>query len=95
MAAEGMPFPWRLNRSTISANLELISEMSVEAEFPERRIRTIVPFMPFRYLLSGDVSMRSFMPGIAFAAWRALERALRPWMKHLAMFAIIVLDRSR
>ena len=28
MAAEGMQFPWRLNRSTISANLELIWEMS-------------------------------------------------------------------
>ena len=30
MAAEGMPFPWRLNRSTISANSELIWEMSPE-----------------------------------------------------------------
>ncbi len=29
MAAEGMPFPWRLNRSTISANVELIWEISV------------------------------------------------------------------
>ncbi len=29
MAAEGMPFPWRPNRSKISANLELIWEMSV------------------------------------------------------------------
>ena len=28
MAAERMPFPWRLNRSTISANLEFIWEMS-------------------------------------------------------------------
>ncbi len=27
---EGMPFPWGLNRSTISANLKLIWEMSVE-----------------------------------------------------------------
>ncbi len=30
MAAEGMAFPWRLNRSTISASSELIWEMSVE-----------------------------------------------------------------
>ncbi len=66
-----------------------------EAEFPRWRIRAIEPFMPFRYLLSGGVSMRSFMPGIAFAAWRGLERVLRPWMKHLAMFAFIVLDRTR
>ncbi len=30
MAAEGLPFPWRLNRNTNSANLELIWERSVE-----------------------------------------------------------------
>lgn len=66
-----------------------------EAEFPRWRIRAIEPFMPFRYLLSGGVSLRSLMPGIAFGAWRAVERALRPWMKHLAMFAFIALDRTR
>ncbi len=32
MAAEGMPFPWRLNRRTISANTELIWEMSVDSK---------------------------------------------------------------
>ncbi len=31
-AAEGMQFPWRLNRSTISANLELIWGMLVKWE---------------------------------------------------------------
>ncbi len=30
MAAEGMQFPWRLDRHTISANLELIWEMSAQ-----------------------------------------------------------------
>jgi SAM-dependent methyltransferase len=60
-------------------------------EFPEWHIYAIKPLMPFRYLLSGGVSMRSLMPGWSFALWRNLENLLRPWMKSLAMFALIVL----
>jgi SAM-dependent methyltransferase len=66
-----------------------------EREFPQWAIRAIQPQMPFRYLVSGGVSMRSLMPGAAFGLWRGLENLLRPWMKHLAMFAFIVLERAR
>ena len=65
-----------------------------EREFPEWQIHTIKPFMPFRYLLSGGVSMCSLMPGWSFALWRNLENLLRPWMKSLAMFALIVLVKE-
>ena len=65
-----------------------------EREFPEWQIHTIKPFMPFRYLLSGGVSMRNLMPGWSFALWRNLENLLRPWMKSLAMFALIVLVKE-
>lgn len=64
------------------------------AEFKEWRIESIRPAMPFRYLLSGGVSLRSFMPGWTFTAWRGVERALQPWMNSLAMFATIVLRRT-
>jgi SAM-dependent methyltransferase len=64
-----------------------------ERECPEWAIRVIGPQMPFRYLVSGGVSMRSLMPGFAFGMWRGLENMLHPWMKHLAMFARIVLER--
>jgi SAM-dependent methyltransferase len=64
-----------------------------ERECPEWAIRAIKPQMPFRYLVSGGVSMRSLMPGFAFGTWRGLESILHPWMKHLAMFARIVLER--
>ena len=50
--------------------------------------------MPFRYLLSGGVSLRSLVPGWSFALWRNLENLLRPWMKSLAMFALIVLVKE-
>ena len=64
-----------------------------EGEFPELHIEQIQPLMPFRYLVSGGVSMRSLMPRSATPLWRAVERALEPWMRHWAMFALIVLRR--
>ena len=63
-------------------------------EFPEWRIDEVRPGMPFRYLVSGGVSMRNLMPGWSFNAWRGAERALQPVMGQLAMFATIVLTRT-
>jgi SAM-dependent methyltransferase len=63
-------------------------------EFPAWRLKSIEPTMPFRYLLSGGVSMRSLMPGWAHRGWRAAENLLRPWMDSWAMFAYLVLERS-
>jgi len=63
-------------------------------EFSQWRIDSIRPTMPFRYLLSGGVSLRSLMPGWTFGAWRGIERVLDPWMGSLAMFATIVLRRT-
>ncbi len=65
-----------------------------EREFPQWRIAMIKPFMPFRYLVSGGVSLRALMPGWTFGAWRGLERMIDPWMKTWAMFALIVLRRG-
>ncbi len=56
-------------------------------------ISRIHPFMPFRYLVSGGVGMRSLMPGWSHGAWRGLERLLAPWMDRLAMFAFVLLER--
>ncbi len=65
-----------------------------EREFPMWGIRVIKPMMPFCYLVSGGVSMRSLMPGWSFGFWRGLENALAPWMESLAMFAYIVLAKK-
>ena len=64
-----------------------------EQEFPAWKVQTIHPIMPFRYLISGGVSLRSLMPGLTFEMWRALERCIDPWAHHLGMFAHIVLTR--
>jgi SAM-dependent methyltransferase len=64
-----------------------------EQEFPEWRIEVVAPLMPFRYLVSGGVSFRSFMPGWSSPAWRSLEGLLRVGAPRLGMFARIVLRR--
>jgi hypothetical protein len=64
-----------------------------EAEHPEWRIASIEPCMPFSYLLSGGLSPVSIAPGWAFDPWQRVESLLAPWMRHLAMFAVIVLER--
>jgi SAM-dependent methyltransferase len=60
-----------------------------EKEFPEFEIESIRPFMPFRYLLSGGVSMRSLMPGFTSGAWALVERSLDFQRDRLGMFAFV------
>jgi len=64
-----------------------------EKEFPEFSIEMNRPFMPFRYIVSGGVGMRSLMPGFTHSAWAALERALEFEMKRLGMFAFLELRK--
>jgi hypothetical protein len=64
-----------------------------EQEFPQWQIEMIKPFMPFRYLLSGGVSLRGLAPGWSFGMWRHLENLISRWSNQLAMFAQIVLRR--
>jgi SAM-dependent methyltransferase len=62
--------------------------------FPEVLIEEIHPMMPFRYLVSGGVSMRSLMPGILYGAWVGLEALLSPWSHSLGMFTLIDVQRK-
>jgi SAM-dependent methyltransferase len=68
--------------------------LQFEREFPMWRIHAIEPMMPFSYLLSGGVSLRSLMPGWSFKYWRGLENRLSPFINKLAMFAYIVLQKT-
>lgn len=50
------------------------------------------PFMPFRYLASGGVSLRSLQPGWAYPIWRWIDNI--PTMKRrLGVFALIVIEK--
>ena len=64
----------------------------LERDWRGLQVVEITPFMPFRYLLSGGVSMRSLQPGWAFNAWSAFER-LPGLARSMAVFALIVLER--
>jgi len=61
-----------------------------ESEFPQWDIKEIKLIMPFSYLISGGVSMRSLMPGWMYRPVRKLEQILS--QKHFAMFALIELE---
>jgi hypothetical protein len=65
-----------------------------ESHFPELEIHAIRPFMPFRYLVSGGVSMRQLMPTATFHLWRKVESWLCSWPRHWSMFAFIHLKRQ-
>lgn len=64
-----------------------------ETQFPQLVIDEIRPFMPFRYLVSGGVGLRSLMPSFTHSIWKNLERMLEPQMSKLAMFVFVSLRR--
>jgi len=65
-----------------------------EEKFPAWHIKDINLHSPFCYLLSGGVSLRSFMPGNLYCFWRKIENMFNPWMAYWAMFATIYLERK-
>lgn len=64
-------------------------------EYPDWTVRSVRELMPFRYLVSGGVSMRGLMPGWTFPLWRALEACLGPCRGLLGMFALITLEKVK
>jgi SAM-dependent methyltransferase len=64
-------------------------------EFPEWEVASITPFMPFRYLISGGVSMRPIIPGWSHNFWALLESCFSPWINYWAMFAHITLAKRK
>ena len=64
-----------------------------EERLSEWTLTSIQVGLPFRYLLSGGVSLRALSPGWSFGAWRWLEQCLEPAMGKLGLFARIVLTR--
>ena len=65
-----------------------------ETEFPALRIRSIRPLMPLSYLFSGGFTAVALLPGWSYPLWRRVERSLPPFERRLAMFAVIVLERT-
>jgi SAM-dependent methyltransferase len=77
--------PWII----FERDAEILSE-----EFPEWRINEPQPFMPFRYLLSGGMTLRSMMPFALYPFWKYFEDKMQPWSHRWGMFAQITLKRK-
>ena len=59
------------------------------------QIKLVKETMPFRYLLSGGVSMRNLIPTWMIRPLTFLETSMSPRiMKNMAMFAIVVITKS-
>lgn len=65
-----------------------------EQKFPRLRIESVAYCHPFRYVLSGGVSMRQLVPTFAYPLVAGLEAVLSPLNKQLAMFMRIVVVKS-
>jgi hypothetical protein len=66
-----------------------------ESDFRDLTIKEVRPFMPFRYLVSGGVSMRQLMPEAALNPWLKLESWFSAWPHHWSMFALIHISRRQ
>ncbi len=64
-----------------------------EKEFPQWAIKGIKITMPFRYLVSGGISLYNLVPAWSFNFWKTLESFINTWNNKLGMFATIVLER--
>jgi len=65
-----------------------------EKSFPGLKVERVQPMMPFRYLVSGGVSMIQLQPKAVYGLWKGLEGALSPFKNQLAMFAHIVVSKK-
>ena len=63
----------------------------LESEWSDLRVTEVLPFMPFRYLASGGISMRSLQPLWSFNVWKALEKYTGT-EANSAVFALIVIE---
>ena len=66
-----------------------------ESCFPKLSIERIHPFLPFRYLVSGGVGIRSLMPGFTYGMWAGAERLVKRQWPVLGMFALVSVRRSQ
>jgi SAM-dependent methyltransferase len=69
--------------------------LQFEAEFPELEIHDVDPHTALTYVLSGGVSMRSLLPGIAFGPVAALEKSLGPAIRHIASMMTVELRHQK
>lgn len=66
-----------------------------DRDYPQLVVREVNVLMPFRYLLTGGVSMRSVVPSFVFPLVSFAERLLSPFRNRLGMFGFVVVEKVR
>ena len=64
-----------------------------EEKFPEFKLVKNRLHTPFRYLLSGGVSMKQLVPNWSFGLFKSIEKLLEPFSKVFSMFQLIVIEK--
>ncbi len=78
-----------------SANGALPWIMFARGRVTEWQITAVESLMPFRYLLSGGVSLRSLAPSWGYGLCRWVEERMGRWRNHFAMFCQDCPDPAR
>ena len=65
-----------------------------EAEFPSLKVVSIRKHTPFRYLLSGGLTLRQLVPGWSYPLVKAIEFLLSPFNGLMGMFQTIELQKA-
>ena len=65
-----------------------------EREFPSLRLATLEPHTPFKYLLSGGVSLQQLLPNALYPAVHGLEWLLSPLNRWLGMFYFVAIRKQ-
>lgn len=65
-----------------------------QQEFPELKIIGIHPHTPFRYVLSGGLTWRQFVPSWTYPLFKGVETVLTPANRWLGMFQTIKIEKT-
>ncbi len=66
----------------------------LQSKFPALKVERVEACMPFKYLLSGGVSMKALVPDFSFGFFSLTEKLMGPFMNHLGMFALLVVKKQ-
>lgn len=64
-----------------------------EKEFPSLKILKLKPHTPFRYLISGGVSVRQLLPSFTYYMVKGIEMIISPLNKYFGMFLTIEIEK--
>ncbi len=64
-----------------------------ERQFPHLKIKKIIPHTPIRYLISGGLSYRNFLPSWTYPAVKNLENVLMPLNRYIGMYYTIEIEK--